>query len=134
MTKREPTGQIAKCSECGAVVQIRRPSLSGHHFCSRTECKRAKARFYYQKKGAFIKVADEQIRLSFVSAMMTDRVTCQACGLIGAIDGYPHRREDSGPCNALDYGLGRGVLTVDWVDAAMPDRRYDRELVGGTDG
>jgi hypothetical protein len=112
------------CSNCGAPVQVRRPSLTGFHFCSKTECVRAKARLHYQKRRDYgVRTAaneaairdDKVIELMFALAHAA-RVSCE-CGRADALPGYPHPTPGwTAPCfelgdkDRLPTGFGDRIM------------------------
>jgi hypothetical protein len=123
----------APCAACGDPVQIRRPSLSGAHFCSRPGCAKAKHRFYYQRRrddGArreeLARQDAEQERDRHIVALVyalahAEKVTCADCGRTDALSGYAHLDQQGEGCAGTKVdgvkwpsGLGSELARVIW--------------------
>lgn len=121
MKTPKPSAELNVCSNCGLRnVTARRPSATGHHWCKAPDCQRAKSRHYYVKRGEADAARRERARLDFLRvAVHAERKTCPGCGLTDAMPGYPHPTSEGKPCFELGMG-GRGLLTSEWIDVAMP--------------
>lgn len=123
------------CNNCGRPVQPRRPSKHGVHFCSTPICQSAKVRFYRTKQVESASAAAgtqleqwtqiaNNVTALLGSVIADARVTCPACGLIDAIEGFPHFGADADRC----FGTGGAgvVLTRAAVETVWPaeSRRY----------
>lgn len=126
-TPQKPLLQPYSCSnpECPNVVQPRRRSSSGDHWCSERACQamrqrqlRAAARLAGKHR-----MTQEEERLELMRlALHGQRRPCPSCDLEDAIPGYLHRAAPGSRqiCEGLG-GAGRaaGVL---WIDLVHPDR------------
>lgn len=129
--KSEKVERTAPCDACGAAVKLRRPSLSGAHFCIRKDCQAAKQRFYQRRRAdeaARLEEMNQQLQVDFLTAILSrvasgERSQCQACGREDAVDGIAHPTPDlAGACRALvktsaPEGLGPRVIFAIWPEA-----------------
>lgn len=114
--------QVSDCTNCGNDVPVRRPSLSGHHYCQRKECQAAKQKFYRSRRAKLQEesVLDEAFRF-FSDALNGSRTTCHACGLENALLGWAHRDVTLfSICSAL--GTGPHLIGGRFVDTLYPER------------
>lgn len=115
------TRAVLHCNHCQGPVQPRKPSQTGAHFCPAKECQKAKRKFYYDRKSQ--EVVNEVMRrrrVFYRAALHDPRVTCPSCGLVDAIDGFPHPgRGGDGACRALrdtpaPASLGYADIALTW--------------------
>lgn len=124
----------AACANCQGPVLIRRPSLTGKHFCALKPCQAAKGRFYYRRRVDGDAVREEQNRVLleqerdqriiqvFTAFAKGERVTCADCGRTDALPDYVHPDLEGGACRALAVksmpsGLGGPIVSAIWPPA-----------------
>ena len=126
MTRKTPTSEakpLLECSGCGErTVRPRRRSQTGAHWCQKAECLAKKQKFYRKRAIATEAELAEAVRLDFIRGMVAGRTTCPSCHLVGAISGFAHRDWNGQPCRALGAS-GAGVISIQWLDLAMPEPR-----------
>lgn len=133
----EPTESVppAPCSQCDAPVKIRRPSLTGRHYCQKPECQRAKQRFFYRQRveGTKSTMAEIERRLAeerdhliiTILRLVTtgERVLCADCGRPDVLANFGHPNQDwTAPCpggGGAQYpkGLGDQIARTLWPPA-----------------
>jgi hypothetical protein len=110
------------CTNCGGPVRVRRPSQTGHHYCSEPVCQAAKQRFFRSTQVGKANETAEAERLQLVADLATGRRSpCHQCGLEDGLPGWAHR-DATGlkPCFALG---NRGKLAgAPYLDAIHPGR------------
>jgi hypothetical protein len=109
----ETTEKTVPCTSCQGPVRVRRPSLSGDHFCKEKECQAIKQRKYHRiRRAEAARRAEEAAQvesranrerlLDLVDALAhAERVTCEACGRTDALPGYAHPDLEGGGCVEL---------------------------------
>lgn len=127
MARQKTDRPTAICSnpDCTSEVQPRRPSKSGDHWCSRTECQAAKQRQLRAKnrrdRAAQGPMEDEKVSL-VRAALHLPRRKCPDCDLEDAVSGFIHRSApgSSTPC----FGTGGGGMAAGpaWIDLIHPER------------
>lgn len=114
--------QTAPCTNCQNPVLIRRPSVSGHHYCQAPACQAAKQRFYRGRKEKEHEMKLQPEAIAYLDAVIRGpRTTCPACGLEEALVGWIHRDETGvAPC----YALGNRGRTINapFFDVVHPER------------
>lgn len=123
MPKTRDPAPTNTCKNCGGVVQARRPSTTGLHFCQRPDCKAAKQREYQALKTRQIKSDDRAVQVRFLhNVLHSPRMQCPSCGLVNALPGYAHRDRDGGGCSALGM-MHPAIRHASWVDTVWPEPR-----------
>lgn len=120
---RKKTDDIApanRCSACGGVVLVRRPSKSGTHWCPKPECVRQKVRYYRvrQTDEAF-KTAQEVCLAFFTEVAKGHFHLCGYCGQERAIPGWQHPAADWSRACTGSGKRGDG-LPIEWIEALWP--------------
>lgn len=136
--------RTAPCSSCSAPVKIRRPSLTGAHFCIRKECQAEKQRFYQRRRSAEAARLEENergLQVDFILGVLwratnVDRVECANCGRADAVPNLIHPTPDlEGACRALVQddpppGLGSRVVFTIWPEAKAAHERREAARLG----
>ena len=119
--------KTAPCTHCGEPVKITKPSKSGNHYCSESECQSARSKVYYaERTGRLLRLEQDLIEFFIHALAHRQRIQCPRCGLVNALPGYKHPDPADIPCAGVgDAKMGK--LAREIVDAVWP--KADREYV-----
>lgn len=126
-TPPEDSPPTAECRQCADPVLIRRPSLTGAHFCTKKSCQAAKQRFYYRRRASGVAEAErhqaairDDLIIAIIAGAADPRVSCSECGRPDTLPDFGHPDADwTAPCPGggkapFPSGLGGRIAQTLW--------------------